>query len=280
MTENMIDILGNGGIMKEILKEGSGEKPLPNSTVKVHYVGTLTNGKKFDSSRDRDQPFEFVVGKRSVIQGWDLGIPTMKIGELAKFTIKADYAYGSQSPSQDIPPNSTLIFEVELLGFESPETWDVIFEKCLKKKELGNQKFKEGKWQEAENEYHGAIHKISEIPTSSLNEEEAKKVTDLTLVIHLNSAMAMIKTGNFHHALSHCSQALAIDPKNTKALYRKAICLGSESDFEGAISTLKFGLDVDPNNGAMKSKLKFYMQKKNDEIKRKREMYQRMFQKK
>lgn len=91
--------------------------PQKGQTVSVHYAGTLTDGSKFDSSVDRGQPFEFVIGMGQVIQGWDEGIAQLKVGEKAKLTIPPEKAYGS-SGTGPIPPNATLIFEVELLGIQ------------------------------------------------------------------------------------------------------------------------------------------------------------------
>lgn len=105
------------GVDVEILRPGDGRTfPVKGREVSVHYVGTLTNGSKFDSSRDRGQPFKFKIGAGQVIRAWDEGVARMSIGEVAKLTCSPDYAYGSKGYPPIIPANATLIFEVELLG--------------------------------------------------------------------------------------------------------------------------------------------------------------------
>jgi FKBP-type peptidyl-prolyl cis-trans isomerase len=96
------------------VKEGTGVEAKKGDQVSVHYVGTLTDGTKFDSSRDRKQPFQFDLGAGQVIQGWDLGVVGMKVGEVRQLTIPYQLAYGERGYGP-IPPKATLVFEVELL---------------------------------------------------------------------------------------------------------------------------------------------------------------------
>ncbi len=105
------------GMKIEVLKEGTGDSSKNGDKVSVHYVGTLESGEKFDSSIDRGTPFSFSLGAGQVIKGWDLGVLGMKVGEKRKLTIPPNLAYGETgTPGGPIPPNATLIFEVELLG--------------------------------------------------------------------------------------------------------------------------------------------------------------------
>ena len=112
MVQN--EVTTESGLKYVDIVEGNGEFPLVGDKVKVHYTGTLEDGTKFDSSRDRDRPFEFPLGAGRVIKGWDEGLATMKVGGQRKLIIPPDLGYGGR-PAGKIPPNSTLIFDVELL---------------------------------------------------------------------------------------------------------------------------------------------------------------------
>ena len=117
MTEENV-VTTDSGLKYIDVVDGTGATPKKGQTVSVHYTGTLENGTKFDSSRDRGQPFQFPLGAGRVIKGWDEGIATMKIGGQRQLIIPPDLGYGSRGAGGVIPPNATLLFDVELLGVE------------------------------------------------------------------------------------------------------------------------------------------------------------------
>ena len=104
------------GLQYSIDQPGTGPQPVTGQTVSVHYTGWLTDGTKFDSSRDRGTPLEFPIGTGRVIRGWDEGVAAMKVGEKRTLVIPADLGYGARGAGGVIPPNATLVFKVELVG--------------------------------------------------------------------------------------------------------------------------------------------------------------------
>lgn len=110
------EIVTSSGLQYIDKVEGTGEVAKAGQTVSVHYTGWLTNGTKFDSSVDRGQPFSFPLGAGRVIKGWDEGVQGMKVGGKRTLTIPANLGYGARGAGGVIPPNATLVFDVELLG--------------------------------------------------------------------------------------------------------------------------------------------------------------------
>lgn len=112
------EIVTASGLKYVDLRAGDGPSPQIGQKLSVHYRGTLSNGKEFENSYDSGRPYEFAIGRGEVIKGWDEGIMTMKLGGKRKLTIPPALAYGVRGQPPDIPPNSTLVFEVELVGIK------------------------------------------------------------------------------------------------------------------------------------------------------------------
>eukprot|EP00928_Gymnodinium_smaydae_P054090 TRINITY_DN37923_c0_g1_i1.p2 TRINITY_DN37923_c0_g1~~TRINITY_DN37923_c0_g1_i1.p2 ORF type:complete len:313 (+),score=118.31 TRINITY_DN37923_c0_g1_i1:47-985(+) len=273
-----ISVEQDGGLLKKILVEGSGdEKPPSGSEVKVHYVGTLQeDGSKFDSSRDRGQQFQFDVGVGQVIKGWDVGICSMKRGEKAILRARSDYAYGDHGSPPKIPPKATLDFEVELFSWREKvkEPFQMTPEErsayASQQKDLGNAAFGKQDWQAAIEAYdegaryithgqgdgghgHGHSHSHGGAPCHGdhgggdeveLSEEDKK----LALALLCNGAMAKLKVGEPELAKFDCGKALELDPNNVKALFRRAKAKVAVGEFDAAMEDAARVLELDAGN--------------------------------
>jgi FKBP-type peptidyl-prolyl cis-trans isomerase FkpA len=111
----MAEMMTDSGLKYDDIAIGDGAAAVKGQTVSVHYTGWLTDGEKFDSSKDRNDPFQFPLGAGRVIRGWDEGVQGMKVGGTRRLTIPPQLGYGAQGAGGVIPPNATLVFEVELL---------------------------------------------------------------------------------------------------------------------------------------------------------------------
>jgi|EP01033_Poteriospumella_lacustris_P002230 peptidylprolyl isomerase len=242
-----IDISGDGGLLKKVLAEGSGDSPQPGDEVEAHYVGTLDDGTVFDSSRSRGKPFKFQIGKRQVIKGWDQGFATMTLGEKAILRCRSDYAYGP-SGQGSIPANATLNFDVELLGFgpKKKEKWEYTTQEKIieatKLKESGTAAFKEKNYEKALSDYTEAADLV----------EVGDGTLELYLACKLNCAQACINLTDYASAVTHASEVLKKDPQNVKALYRRGLSRNHLGLSEEALTDLNEALVHDPENKAVK----------------------------
>ncbi|MCC6865819.1 MAG: FKBP-type peptidyl-prolyl cis-trans isomerase [Ignavibacteria bacterium] len=120
-SQNGDTISTASGLKYIVLKKGNGKASVAGKVAEVHYTGWLLNGKKFDSSFDRNEPLEFILGAKQVIAGWDEGVALMHVGDKFRLILPPELAYGENGAGEIIPPNSTLIFDVELLGVHKPK---------------------------------------------------------------------------------------------------------------------------------------------------------------
>ena len=246
-----IDITGNGGILKKILEEGNGESPPEGYEVTAHYTGTLDDGSKFDSSRDRGQPFKFTIGKGQVIKGWDQGFATMKKGEKAILRIREDYGYGKHG-SGSIPGGATLTFDVELINFnpKKKEKWELSTEEkiaeAIKYKDKGTEAFKE-------KNYNDAIDNYSE--GAELVDNENGDGATIFIACKLNIAQCYINLKDYPNAIEASSKVLAKEPTNVKALYRRAVARNVIGMPDEAKEDLEIASGLEPENTAVKAEL-------------------------
>eukprot|EP01057_Protomagalhaensia_wolfi_P002864 Protomagalhaensia_wolfi_Nauph_80__2863@NODE_2962_length_931_cov_139_209641_g71_i1_p1_GENE_NODE_2962_length_931_cov_139_209641_g71_i1NODE_2962_length_931_cov_139_209641_g71_i1_p1_ORF_typecomplete_len218_score37_43FKBP_C/PF00254_28/1_1e32TPR_11/PF13414_6/2_1e03TPR_11/PF13414_6/0_00013DUF3856/PF12968_7/0_00086TPR_2/PF07719_17/0_0046TPR_1/PF00515_28/0_0065TPR_3/PF07720_12/0_067TPR_16/PF13432_6/0_089MIT/PF04212_18/0_12NRBF2_MIT/PF17169_4/0_22TPR_12/PF13424_6/0_28_NODE_2962_length_931_cov_139_209641_g len=163
-----VDLLGNGKVLKAIVKPGTGEQPPVNSEVRVHYRGTLLDGTEFDSSYKRNEPFTFTIGQGQVIKGWDVGVASMAVGEAADLKISPDFAYGERGAPPTIPGGATLMFRVELLSFKPTRkqphmlTPEERVKEATSAKAQGNEFFKSGHLSEAIEAYKEATEMLTD----------------------------------------------------------------------------------------------------------------------
>lgn len=252
------DICGDGGVLKTIEKAGDASRGTPpaGSKVKVHYVGTLMDGSKFDSSRDRPGHFEFTIGQGQVIKGWDEGVATMHIGEVATLVCNSEYAYGERGSPPKIPGGATLKFEVELFGWKEArkEKWDMSdderIDEAAKLKANGTEEFKAGRFDDAQALYHDAGELIDDLWYVSEGRAEGRVEEAKTLLFSclLNEAQMCIKQQEWSTAIKVCSTVLTKDAENVKALFRRGLSYSRSGDFAAAKTDLVAASKLDPKN--------------------------------
>ncbi|KAI9995225.1 hypothetical protein PInf_012275 [Phytophthora infestans] len=263
-----VDLSGDGGVLKETYVEGSGEVPPAGDEIRAHYTGTLLDGTKFDSSRDRNAEFKFVLGKGNVIKAWDLAFASMKVGEKAILTCKPEYAYGPSGSPPKIPANATLKFDVELLGFSPKvkEMWEMDAEEKIaeatKLKAKGTEQYKAKQFDAAAATYTLAASYMEDM--YDVADEDKKSMKQLQTTCFLNAAMAYLKVEDYSEAVTVATKALNNDPSNVKALYRRGVGRMHTNDLERAKEDLLAAGKLEPANREVRREFEVLKKKMKD----------------
>lgn len=227
------------GLKYIVITSGGGETTVPGMMAIVHYDGYLLDGKKFDSSRDRNEPFEFELGAGQVIKGWDEGVALMKIGDKYRFVIPSNLAYGAKGAGNVIPPNATLIFDVEVLGIDkvrkpiADEMLGIIFEKNV---DEAIKRYYEAK----KNSFDEYNFKESQLNVLGYDLIQGKRYKDAIKIFELN-VKEFPNSANVYDSLG---EAFMLD--------------GNKTD---AIANYKKSLELNPNNENAKTMLQQLQQK-------------------
>jgi peptidylprolyl isomerase len=239
----VINVTDDGKVKKEIIREGTGAQPKKGDKVEVHYVGTLeSDGSKFDSSRDKGEPFSFEIGT-GVIKGWSLGVVTMKVGELAKFTIDAEYGYGDAGSGEKIPGGATLIFEIELLRIvpsykNDDEAMAATNDLCARAAAA----FKTA-------DFDGALSSYLEAQ-SILKSKYGKKFDDIKLRVDRNLAITYGKLANWRESLTYAEKVLKKEAADPRSLLRKSEAHLQLDQFDEARKALDKGAALTKSDAA------------------------------
>ena len=275
---NAVDISedGDGGLFKRVKTNGppaSGDGddvPSTDYEVDVHYIGTLEDGSIFDSSRDRPGTFSFVLGTGRVIRGLDVGVATMRRGEVAEFYMRCDYGWGQLGIPPTIPKGATLKFEVELLALRRPTKPtkedaankvlppSEMIRACKEAKAAGTEHFKASKWDRALSQYEAAARCLGEGPPDSQafpEEDERQEAEALLVACQLNRAQCLLKMQEWHAAAAACTKVLDTQPDSLKALFRRGTARTHTSDYAGARDDLRRACALSPNDKEVRAAL-------------------------
>uniref|UniRef100_A0A8D0L1G3 peptidylprolyl isomerase n=1 Tax=Sphenodon punctatus TaxID=8508 RepID=A0A8D0L1G3_SPHPU len=270
LGRRMQDVTGDKGVLKEVIRAGSGEMVLPDSSVLVKYSGYLEfMDKPFDTNCHRKIPRLMKLGKDITLGGMEAGLLTMKKGELARFLFEPSYAYGVLGCPPLIPPNATVLFEMELLDFLDSAESDTFFsltaeqqdtfplEKVLKvadtEREFGNYLFRQKRFMDARERYKRAALIVCRRPAS---DAEQSKIDAAKLLVYLNLSLTYLKLERPSRALTYGKRALEIDKRNAKALFRCGQACLSMTEYEKARDFLVKAQKEQPFNHDINNELK------------------------
>ncbi|KAI8089242.1 uncharacterized protein BX664DRAFT_385763 [Halteromyces radiatus] len=281
MVESEVQQLTEDGkVTKRILKAGFGKLPDKHDVVTIHYESFLAKTNlKYDSSRDRLMEYIFTLGtdEGKVIQGWEIAIPTMKVGEVAEIICSHSYAYGEDGLHPLVPPKAKIRCEVELLS-ASPCVEDKAREKldiAKAKKEEGTELFKHGQIVPALYTYRVASHYVLDLWQCTF--DELGECRELTVAIQLNVAICQMKLQRWSDAIETLNYVLERDPSTVKAYYRLGQVYMEQMEYEQGIDIVKEGLKAIPKNPELTSLLATLEQKSKSSLQDSTRVYRKMF---
>ncbi|XP_075384252.1 inactive peptidyl-prolyl cis-trans isomerase FKBP6 [Tenrec ecaudatus] len=291
LSQRMLDISGDRGVLKDVLREGTGDLVAPDASVLVKYSGYLEHmDKPFDSNCFRKTPRLMKLGEDITLWGMELGLLTMRRGELARFLFKPTYAYGVLGCPPLIPPNTTVLFEIELLDFLDSAESDSFFaltaeqqdqfplQKVLKvattEREFGNYLFRQSRFYDAKARYKRALLLLRR-RSGTLGEQHLVEADKLLVL--LNLSFTYLKLGQHPQALRYGEQALTINQKNAKALFRCGQACLLMTEYEKARDFLVRAQREQPFNHDISNELKKLARDYRVYTDKEREMCHRMF---
>lgn len=291
--EEYMDILGNGTLLKKVLKEGQGERPESKDIAVINYTGRLDNGTIVEEERDCVVQIDDV----EVVQGLDMALKLMNVGEQAEVIVSSRFAYGEQGlkdedhPERTVPPNEKITYTVELVS--SKEESDLESKSYAARKDIGNKKRLRGNFWMKRQEYNLAIQSYRRAleyldesaggitnPTESGQLEptnaELQELLEDRMKVYNNLALAQLKIAAYDAALKSVDHVLQCQPNNAKALFRKGKILDAKGDTKGAISFLQKAATIDEDDKLIQSELSKLVLKSKREARNEKDLYQKM----
>ncbi|XP_059685472.1 inactive peptidyl-prolyl cis-trans isomerase FKBP6 [Gavia stellata] len=285
------DLSGDGGVRKEELRPGTGQAVPPAASVAVKYSGYLEHcNEPFCTNGYSKSPGLMKLGKDITLGGLEIGLLTMKKGEVARFVFMPDYAYGRRGCPPLIPPNATVMFEVEVLDFLDSDESDTFFEltaeqqdtfplqKVLKvadtEREFGNYLYRKRHFEGAKGRYKRAFSILGRNPSS---EAEQCQIDASKLLVLLNLSLTYLKLERPAQALVYGEKALEIDQRNAKALFRCGQACLCMTEYEKARDFLVRAQHIQPFNHDINNELKKLASCYKDYMEKEKEMCCRMF---
>ncbi|CAD5122768.1 DgyrCDS11175 [Dimorphilus gyrociliatus] len=278
--DDWLDVLGSGALMKKIHKEGSGEKPNKGDAVVLSVKTYLKEG---DTLVDDNKKLEFVLGDGDVIRALELTVSLMLVGEECEIILQSKLGYKEFGLKPNIPPNADLKIFIHFISNDGPLDYEKMSAKdkssiCNAKRDNGNSLYSRGDYSDAIQCYTKALT-ILDTSGEAINDsqEDLQELLEIKVKCHTNLAAAQLKVGAYDAAEQSCSLALAIQPDNVKALFRKAKALINKGELEQASELMKKALSIDPSERAIhyeQAKLLSRIREQNNSQKK---IYQRMF---